>query len=121
MQIAVTDPDGDALEVVDGAAYASIPALLDGWTITAVQAHVTTVSSSGAVNVQLRNVTDSVDILSTPVTIDSGEKDSATAATPPVVNGANAVVANGDELRVDIDGAGTGTKGLILNITLEEP
>ena len=47
---------------------------LDGTTLTKVELYVTVVSSSGIVQVQLRNSTDAVDMLSTRVQVDAGEK-----------------------------------------------
>jgi hypothetical protein len=80
--------------------------------LVAVRCYVTTVSSSGAITVQVRNVTAAADMLSTAVTIDASEKNSSTAATAAVVDAANDLVSDGDEIAVDIDGAGTGAKGL---------
>lgn len=101
----------------DGKFIWRVPAVLNGWSVVAVAAHVTTVSSSGAVNVQLHNLTDAVDILSTALTIDQSEKDSSTAATAAVINTSNDEVATADEIRVDIDGAGTGARGLSVELT----
>ena len=47
------------------------------------------------------------------------ETSSYTAATAPVINTSNDDVLTGDFLRVDIDGAGTGAKGLIVMVTLQ--
>jgi hypothetical protein len=41
------------------------------------------------------------------------------AAAAPVINTSNDDVLTGDFLRVDIDGAGTGAKGLIVMVTLQ--
>ncbi len=60
-------------------------------------------------------------MLSTALTIDASENDSSTAATPAVVDGSNNSVATGDSLRIDIDGAGTGAKGLIVELTFAKP
>ena len=68
-----------------------------------------TASTSGTLTVQVHNVTDSVDMLSTPITIDENETDSSTAATPPVTAASNATVTIGDRLRVDMDVAGNGS------------
>jgi hypothetical protein len=46
-------------------------------------------------------------MLTTKITIDSGEKTSYTAATPPVINTSNDGVATGDEIRVDVDAIST--------------
>ena len=78
---------------------------------------MTTVSSSGTVDVQIPNVTVAVDVLSTKLTIDANERDSQSAAIPAVINTANDDVAEGDQFRVDIDAAGTGAKGLIVEVS----
>src|SRR5262245_31448475 len=53
---------------------------LDRMVVSRAEAWVTTVSSSGAVTVQIRNVTQAWDILSTKITIDASEFTSYTAA-----------------------------------------
>jgi hypothetical protein len=116
----VTDPTA-TLTTGDGKAYAAIPALLDGLVVLAAQAHVITPSSSGAITVQVANPVQSADILSTRITIDAGERDSKDAAVPPVIDAAHRTLANGDELRADVDAAGTGAKGLIVTLTLGAP
>lgn len=113
----VSDPNGSEITTGDGKHYYRVPALLNNRVISAVAAHVTTVSSSGLVNVQINNVTDAVDVLSTALTIDANEKDSSTAATAAVINTSNDDVTTADELRIDIDGAGTGAKGLMVELT----
>jgi hypothetical protein len=120
IQVQVTDPNGSALTTGDGKAYVTVPEMLDGWVVRHVAAAITTVSSSGAVTVQIHNVTDSVDVLSTALTIDATpDKHSKDATTPAVINTSNDDLAYGDILRIDIDGAGTGAKGLIVEITAE--
>ena len=84
-----------------------------GMALADVEIDVTTVSSSGIVQVQLRNISNgNVDMLSTRAQIDAGEFHSGTAATQPVVNVANAAVAHMDRIAIDIDAAGTGALGL---------
>lgn len=111
----VTNPNGTQLVVGDSAAKISIPAVWNGKTITSVVANLTTASVSGAVTINIYNVTDSVDVFSTPLTIDVNELSSTTAAVPAVIN--NGVLATDDILRVDIDGAGSGAKGLQITFT----
>jgi hypothetical protein len=67
---------------------------------------------AGAVTVQLRNVTEAHDFLSTPITIDSGEFTSYASATEPVINAANAEVTTGDLIAVDVDAADGTAEGL---------
>lgn len=121
VSILVTDPNGSALTTGDGKAYWAVPAGLNGYRVAAVQADVTTVSSSGTPTIQLAEVVDGVDILSTRITIDASEKSSKDATAAPVVNAANAVLNTGNQVRVDVDVAGTGTKGLMVTLTLNGP
>lgn len=121
VQILVTDPNGSDIATGDGQAYIRINSILNGYNLTAVAAHVTTVSSSGVVTVQVYNVTDAADMLSTALTIDANEKDSSTAATPAVIDGTADDVATADEIRIDVDTAGTGAKGLIVELTFGKP
>ena len=71
--------------------------------------------------IQIRNVTDAVDMLSTRISIDAGELHSKDATTPPVVDAAHDDVAYGDLLAIDIDTAGTGAKGLMIVLVFEAP
>lgn len=109
--------DAATLNTGDGQLQFCIPPALNGLNLTDAQAYVTTVSSSGTPTIQLRNVTDSVDMLTTKITIDASEKTSYTAATPSVIDTAHDDVATGDIIAVDVDVAGTGAKGLGLLLT----
>jgi hypothetical protein len=121
IEIIASDPNGDPLTTGDGKAYFIVPALLNGHNLVAAHAAVTTVSSSGTPTIQVHNVTQAVDMLSTRITIDANEKNSYSAAAAPVIDTGNDDVATGDELRVDVDVAGTGTKGLVVILTFEAP
>ena len=96
----------------DGIGYINVPSEMNGLVIAGVEGFVYTVSSSGAVNIQLHNMRTDQDILSTALTIDANEYTSDTAATPAVINATYDDVQAGDRIRIDVDGAGTGTKGL---------
>ncbi len=113
----VTDPFGDELITGDGQAYIPISPDLNGFKIASAMATVANSSSSGIPTIQIRNATTGIDLLTTPITIDVGETSSITAATPPVINSSAVALATGNLLAVDIDIAGTGTKGLILTLT----
>lgn len=122
VQLAVTNPAGDALTVGDGKGWFVVPPQLNGMNlIDADAALVGAVSTSGVPTIQIANATDAVDMLSTKITIDANEPTSYTAATPSVVNTSNDDVATGDILRVDIDVAGTGAKGLVVILTFDFP
>lgn len=101
----------------DGKFYFTIPAELDGALITAVHARAVTAGTTGTMDIQLHNVTDAQDILSTKLTVDSTETGSDTAATPAVINPSYDDVSTNDLIRVDIDAVPTTKpKGLILRI-----
>ncbi len=78
------------------------------FTVTAVRASLTTVSSSGIPTVDINEA--GVSILSTKLTIDASEKTSTTAATAAVISDAS--LADDAEMTIDIDVAGTGAAGL---------
>jgi|TARA_R110002020_G_scaffold84927_2_gene209960 hypothetical protein len=108
--------DGIAPTTGNGITHVTIPSSLNGKKLQGAQAHVYTVGTGGSItNVQIHNLTDAVDILSTPITIDLNEKDSSTAATPSVV-GASNTVSTADVLRIDVDAVATNTLGLELRI-----
>ena len=121
--ILVSEPGtgGAAIATGDSKAYFRVPSVMNGWNLVGVAASLTTVSSSGAVSVQVRNATDAVDMLSTALSIDASETDSATAATPAVIDAAHDDVATGDKIHIDIDGAGTGAKGLYVELIFQLP
>lgn len=110
-----------ALTTGDGKAYFTIPDALNGMNLVDADAAVYTASSSGTPTIQIHNLTDTADMLSTLITIDANEYSSYTAATPPVINGAADDVATGDRIRIDVDVAGTGTAGLDVILTFQLP
>lgn len=107
-----------------GGVFFRVPAWMNGFNITAVAAaNGTAGTGTGTTTIQLRNVTQAADILSTRITIDSTETDSATAAAAAVINTSEDDLTTGDIIRVDVD-AITGTLaaiGLIVSITAERP
>lgn len=121
VQINATDPAGADLTVTNGVAYFRVPSTMNGMNLIAVAAAVITASSSGAVQVQIRNVTQAANMLTTVVSIDASETDSLTAATPAVVNTSEDDVATGNILRIDVTGAGTGARGLIVELQFRLP
>lgn len=113
--------DATAVATGDGKFHFFCPATLNGMNLVAVSAGVSTVSSSGLPTVQIHNLTHTADMLSTVLTIDENEKHSKDAATPAVIDGAEDDVVTGDELRIDVDVAGTGTKGLQIDLIFQLP
>lgn len=78
------------------------------FTLTAVRASLNTASSAGDPTVDINEA--GVSILSTKLTIDSGEKTSTTAAAAAVIS--DSALADDAEMTIDIDTAGTGATGL---------
>lgn len=89
----------------------------NGLMLASCYAYVTGASSSGALTIQIRNITQTVDMLTTAITIDQSELSSLTAATAAVIDRSNADVATGDQIAIDVDGAGTSAEGLGVVLT----
>lgn len=96
-----------------------VPFFINNWNLFSVAA--SRKSGTGLVTIQLRNVTDAVDMLSTKITIDSGETDTSTAATPAVVDLAHDDVQTGDQIAIDVDGAGTTTQYQTVELVFAKP
>lgn len=113
---------GDSVAVADGQAYITIPEECNGMNLVGVHARVVTAGTTNTTDIQIRNVTDSVDMLSTKLTIDSGETGSDTAATPAVIDTTKDDVATNDLLAIDIDAKSTtAPKGLIVILRFALP
>lgn len=102
----------------DGKYYLHIPSGLDGLTLVEVHGLVAVAGVTGTLDVQIANVTDSVDMLSTKLTIDTTEVGSDTAASPAVINESNNEIQENDVLRIDVDAihSGTAAKGLVITL-----
>ena len=87
---------------------------LDEAVLVSVEAHVPEVSSSGDIEIQIRNETAGVNMLSTVVTIPVGDQDDDAAY---VINPANDEVAFRDEIWVRVIAPGTGAQGLGVKLT----
>lgn len=104
-----------ALTTGDNKARIRIPAKLSGLNLVAVAA--SRQSGTGVPSIQVRNATDSQDMLSTPITIDTAETDSSTAATPAVINTTYDDVVTADQIAIDVDAAGTNTLSCLVELT----
>lgn len=103
--------DDVAVSTGDGKFIFEIPEDADNAQLVTVEGFVSTASSSGGLSVQIRNE-GVADMLSVPLTIDQGDENSKDAATPYTIDAGQATVNWGDHLAIDVDGAGTGAKGL---------
>ena len=105
------------ITVGDGAAYVTVPSSYAGMNLVAVHARVITAGTTGTTDIQIYNLTQTADMLSTKITIDSGETGSDTAATAAVIDTSNDDVASWDVLRIDVDAISTtAPKGLIVTM-----
>jgi hypothetical protein len=118
--IEIVDP-ATALTTGNGKKAFHIPADLNGYNLVSVHAFNLTQSSSGNPTFQVYNLTDTVNMLSTALTIDANETGSDTAATPAVIDTAHDDVATYDVIRIDCSGAGTGCKGVYLTAGFQKP
>lgn len=104
----------------DGKFCFTVPKALAGMNLVGVHARVADTAPVGStITVQIANVTDSVDMLSTKISIDASEKGSDTAASAAVIDTNADDVAENDLLRIDIDQVGSSTAGKGLVVRLE--
>lgn len=106
----------------NGKGYIVIPSGLNGMNLVSVHAKVITAGTTGTEDIQIANVTGVVDMLSTKLTIDSGETASDTAATPAVIDTTHDNVATNDILRIDVDAVQSSVaQGLIVTLGFQLP
>lgn len=118
VQLLVFDDDTD-VTTGDGAGnlFFRVPSTMNGLNLVGVAACVGTAGTTGTTDIQIHNITQAADMLSTKITIDSTETDSSTAATAAVIDTANDDVATGDKLRIDVDATSTTkAKGLLVEL-----
>lgn len=107
----------------DGAKYITIPKKLDGMKLARVHAENITAGITGTEDLQIYHEDNAEDMLLTPITIDTTETGSDTAATPAVIDETRNTVNEHDRLRIDVDDvhSGTAAKGLIMRLEFELP
>ena len=121
----------EAWSTGDGKIYFTIPPELNGAKLISAHAYCYTASITseyGRPTVQVargRRASPTSaptynDMLSTRIYIDIGEYSSTDALFQPVINTAYAYVATRDLIRVDVDGAGIGTKGLDVSLVFRK-
>jgi hypothetical protein len=121
--------DSQQVTTGDGAGdvFFRIPSVINGWELVSVAAcnrTVATGTGSQYTSIQIRNINDSEDILTNPVTIDEDESDSSTAnyATAYSINTNYDDAVTGDQWRVDIDTVpSTPGYGLYVELTFKQP
>lgn len=106
-----------------GAVFWRVPEAYNGYEIIDVEAAHHTAGDTSGTTLQLHNITQTADILSTAMTIDTGETDTSTAATPAIIDTSEDDLTTGDLIRVDADAvpSGTAAKGLVVVLTIQKP
>lgn len=116
--------DSQDVATGDGAGdiFWRVPSTFNGMDLVAVAAAVQTAGTTNTTDIQIHNVTQAADMLTTKITIDSAETDSATAAAAAVIDTANDDVATGNILRIDVDAVSTtAPKGLLVELQFRLP
>lgn len=122
-EVLLSDPLGQAIVTGDGQGYIRITTELSGMNLVGCGAVLDTAGSGGGYLMQLRRKRSGsdVDMLSTRISIDSGENDSADAGTPPAIDTSNDDVLTGDLIYFDRDGVPTGAKGDLVWLRFSRP
>jgi hypothetical protein len=94
-----------------------VPIELNGYNLVSVSAHCETAGTTGNFDIQIRNATDTADMLSTVMRIETGETDTNTSAQPGTIDAANDDVVTADKIEIDVDTVQT-TKPKGLTVTL---
>lgn len=104
--------EAEDLALGDGQRYFIVPEGIDGGTIVAANIAVYTSSSSGSPTVQIARYRSGAwaDIFGTKPTVSAGHYSTYTGGVVGIP--LNSGVLKGDLWRIDVDGIGTGTKGL---------
>lgn len=102
----------------DGKAFLPIPLSLDGLSLIGIHGECKVAGVTTTMDMQVHNVTQAVNLLSTLLTWDTGETGTDTAATPAVIkSNGDEIVAAYDVLRLDFDSVHTTpAKGCILTL-----
>lgn len=120
--------DSEDVATGDGAGdvFFRVPSIFNGWNLTGVAAcHHTAGTGAGTdtTDIQIHNITQAADMLTSKIRIDEDETDTLTSANAAVIDTTNDDVATGDKLRFDVDALVTGTapKGLYIELTFGAP
>lgn len=123
VMVLVSDPNGSAITTGDGKAFLRVTSDLSGMNLVGCGAVLDTAGTGGGFLCQLRRKRSGsdVDMLTTRISIDSGENDSADAATAAAINASNDDVATADRIYIDLDGVPTTAKGLTVWLQFRLP
>ena len=121
VQIVVFDSTTD-VATGNGKAYFVVPDELNGMNLIRVAATVITAGVTGPSTIAVYNLTDTAEMLSVLMNIETGETTTRTSATPGTIDTGEDDVVTGDVLRIDVDSiSGTAPKGLIVELVFQLP
>ena len=113
-------PDDSTVADGDGITFV-VPNELSGMDLVSCGAHVYTAPTSGVMKLYISNITDTVQMLTSCMTIDINEKDTTTATSQAVINTGEDDVSTADELKVYASEAGSGASGLEFRLVFKKP
>ena len=105
---------GAAIAQGDGVAYFTIPSFMDGMNLSRAQVKAGTAGSGGSTTIDVYNVTQAADMLSTAITLASG----AVTGTVGVIDTDNDDVSTDDLIRIDATSVSS-TAPIDVVVTLE--
>lgn len=94
---------------------------MNGWNLVYVAASAKVAGTTNATTIQVRNITQAADMLSTPINLDSATTDSTAAATQPVIDTNNDDVATGDQITIRIPTVSTTPpQGVVVTVAFQK-
>lgn len=121
--ITVTSPDDTAVVGDAQGIPFFIPEEFNGFNLVRAHGALDTPGSGGSATLlQVRNVTQGVDMLTSGISIQVGDTGSwEGGSSPGTIDPANDDVATGDEIVIDVDVLSTNAQGIIAILTFEAP
>jgi len=113
-------PDDSTVADGDGMKF-TVPNTLSGMDLVSCGAHVYTAPTSTIMQIKISNITAASQVLTSNMTIDVNEKDTATAASAAVIDTTEDDVQTAVEYRVYASEAGSGASGLEFRLTFKKP
>jgi hypothetical protein len=121
VEIMVVAPTTD-VSATDGQAYFVVPTELNGYDLVRVAATVITAGSTNSTVIDIYSVTQSHDVLSTGMNIETNETSTRTSATPGTIDTTYHNMSTGEVLRIDVTSVSTTKpKGLIVEMVFQLP
>jgi hypothetical protein len=112
----------DSITTGDGKAYFHIPPALNGMNLVYAHGMVVTAGSTNSTTVQIYNLTQTADMLTALIEIETTETGSDTSDPGVTIDTNNDDVATNDRIRIDVDSVSTtAPKGLVITLGFQLP